>query len=488
MGLTYLKKRDYDYYKKMFIESKRDFKEVRTSNRRYIVLGKSKYYLSDNPRRDMASKLQNHELGVIRNVKDEVIKNYMNNRYCYRDCISVKAYIGSNFDLFEDYSTDDIYEIDITAAYPSAAKKLGLLSEKTYNKFFEIETSKTHILRKHDIKKRYGDSSYFSGNDCLKYSKKCRLISLGTLAAKKEIDIYKDGEFLETTLEYDKEIANLFYVCSFEISKTMLNISTSIDGVYFYWVDAIFCKESARDEVISRLIDDGYKVKVKKLTNFSYNSRLRRAYVCKNDVNDKHPYFFSYDNDVYRVEQIINIDKDVENMLDWYKKYLNSPEYARKKIIDKAKSVYGDDCTIEKIIFTDLCSFLGIDSPDDLNLRYLVKAIQSRGLSYSEFVHIRKIVTSVIYSMDMDKIFGEDGNIADLISINVIVRCFENLDVKYENNIEEKVYVDEKLGEVRKRIFSYSRLDRIDDEFVDDFDVDIFKGIYTLVEKSINYE
>jgi len=488
MGLSYLKKKDYDSMKNLFIRNMLDFKEVRTSNKRFLQYNKTKYYLSDNPRRDMATKLLNHELGIIRNVKDEVVSNYMKERYKYKDVVDQNIYIGSNFDLFENIESDDIYEIDITAAYPSTAVKLGLLSQKTFDRFFQEENSTVHIARKLDIRKRYNDGSYFSGDICLKYSKKCRLISLGTLATKKEIDIFIGGVFIETIFDYNREIANLFYTCSFEVGKLMMDITKTINGVYFYWVDAIFCKSSSVEAVSLRLINEGYKIKVKKLVKLDYRKDYKRMIISKNSLEDVHPYFFNLFTDVERVQKILDVEQDVEAMLEWYKKFIDSPEYARKKIVDTAKRQYGEDCTIEKIIFTDICDILDIASPQDLNLRYLTKVLNDRGLTYSDFIQIRSITMSVVSSMELEEIFGhrEDRTIADLVSVNVIIRAFDK-QKKYKDDITVEVGENNRFGLSSIRTFVSNKLDTVGADENDETSIELFKGIYTLVEKSKSY-
>lgn len=488
MGLSYLKKRDYDNMKSLFIRNKLDFKEVRTSNRRFLHCKKTKFYLSDNPRKDMATKLLNHELGIIKNVKEEVIGNYMKNRYQYKDCININAYIGSKFDLFENFETEDIYEIDITAAYPSTAVKLGLLSQKTFDKFFIEETSTAHVARKMEIRKQYKDNSYFTGDTCLKYSKKCRLVSLGTLATKKEIDVFVGGVLIETVLDYDREIANLFYVCSYEVSKVMIKLTEQVEGVYFYWVDAIFCKASSVEQVSLKLINEGYKIKVKKLVHAKYDRLQKRLTISKNSLTDVHPYFFNISNDIERMIAILDTEKDVSEMLDWYKDFLQFPELAREKIISKAKSMYGLECSVEKIIFTDLCDIIGIESPQDLNLRYLTKVLNDRGLSYSDFIQIRSITAAVVSSMHLEDVFGhrEDKNAVDLISINVVIRTFKRTDV-YKDDIDIRVGQYQNLGLSKIKTFTSSRLNTLDASDYDDFSISLFKGDYTTIEKSKIY-
>jgi hypothetical protein len=485
MGITYLKKLDYDRNKILFEKNKYDFKEVRTSNRKFMEFGRTKFYLSDNPARDMACKLLHHELGMIKNVKDYAIKTYMENRFGYMDRVDEKLYIGCCFDQFDSFYSEDIWEIDITSAYPTTALRLGLLSQSNYDKMFEEETSATHIARKIQIKKRYGDNSYYSEGKVLKYSKKCRLISLGSLATKKEIDHYEKGEFVRTELVYDREIANLFYTCAYECGKTMLEIADQVDGVYYWWVDAIFCKESAKDEVIARLNNKGYKVKYKKLYSINYHSRMHQAVVCKNDKKDMHPYFFSMSVDIERIKNIVDTEKDAEAMLNWYKEYIDYPETAQKKIIDKTKSIYGPDATVEQVIFTDLCNILHIETPNDLNLKYLMKVLKDRNLSYSDFIQIRSITTNVVKSMDLERIFGyaDERYGADVIALNVCLRAFNPVE-KYVSDIETIEEDNKYVGLSKTTIYKQYKLAKLDDEIDDlEYELNNHIGNFTIVEK-----
>ena len=486
MGITYLKTKDYDSNKKLFISQKHDFKEVRTSNRKFMEVGKTKFYISDDPARDMATKLLNHELGMIKNIKDYAIKKYMENRYQYKERIDEKLYIGCCFDLFEDFYSDDIWEIDITSAYPATAVRLGLMTNENLEKFFIPEDSLSHISRKHNIRKVYKDNSYFSEGVCLKYSKKCRLISLGSLATKKEIDYYVKGELNNTEIIYDREIANLFYVCAYECGKVMLDISDKIEGVYFWWVDAIFCKEEAKDKVINELNNAGYKVKAKKLVSINYHRKQKQAVVAKKEKTDLHPYFFSLNVDINHIKNILSVENDAEAMLDWYKDYIEFPELAQKKVLDKTRIIYGEDATIEKVIFTDLCNILKIDTPSDLNLKYLMKILNDRGLTYSDFIQIRSITTNVVRSSQLDSIFSNiDKYSADVIALNVCIRAF-NPNVEYRNDID---IIDEDhrlVGLSKTTIYKYHKLDKIgyNDEF-DNFELQNLSGPYTIIEKNI---
>ena len=489
MGITFCKKQDYIKHKAMFIKQKLDFKEVRTSNRRFLHYDKTKFYLSNNPVLDMQTKLLNHELGMIKNIKDFAIKKYYENRFIYKDRIDQKLYIGNNFDIFQSFESDDIFEIDINSAYPTTALNLGLMSETNYNKFFEKETNVSHIARKFKIKNLYKDNSYFSGDTVLKYSKKCRLISLGSLATKKETDIYKKGILTETITDYDREIANIFYTIAFETGMKMLEITKKYnEEVYFWWVDAIFCKGSVVSEIVKDFNDFGYNVKVKKCSRINYNSISKQANVHKNNLSDIHPYFFSMSTDVSHISYILETENDALQMLDWYSNYLKYDDFAQLKIINKAKELYGENATIEKVIFTDLCNNLKIETPNDLNLKYLMRVLKNRGLSYQDFIQIRSITTNAIRSSELDSIFNNEysDNTADVVTLNVCLRAFNPL-IEYKCDIEEKDLLHDKLGVSKTKIYQVYKLENLNtDSSEDEFDLKMNSGSQTIIEKIIN--
>jgi len=488
MGLTYLKKSDYNKHKDMFIKQKLNFNEIRTSNRRFLQLDKTKFYLSNNPVLDMQTKLLNHELGMIKNIKDYAIKKYLENRYSYKDRIDEKLYIGSNFDLFENFESDDIYEIDITAAYPTTAKLMGLMSENNFDKFFEKETNVAHIARKFNIRKVHKDNSYFSGDIVLKYSKKCRLISLGSLATKKEIDIYNSGELVQTDYKYDREIANIFYSIAYETGKKMFEITEKYSNVYFWWVDAIFCKEIVKDEIVDEFKKLGYNVKVKKCCKINFNRVNKQVNVYKNNLKDIHPYFFALNTDVEHIKDLISTENDALSMLDWYSNFLKYDNFALSKIINKAKELHGEKTTIEKVIFTDLCNNLKIETPNDMNLKYLMRVLKNRGLSYQDFIQIRSITTNAIRSSELDSIFNND-NVdynADLVTLNVCLRAFNPL-VEYNSDIQEKDVIHEKIGVSKTKIYQIYKLENLNiDSSEDEFDLKLNSGSQTIIEKFIN--
>jgi hypothetical protein len=458
MGLTYLNEKSFVSMKSFFIDEKRDFEEVRTSNSRFLQIGKSKYYLSSNVKKDSATQLKLHELKLLQDVKKEMLSNY-EKVGPFQDVRDMKLYIGSKMDLDKSFDTEDIWEVDMTAAYPTQAKILGLISQDSFDKFFEVESDRMHVQRKRKIREKYSDGSYFSGGGCLRYSKKCRLISLGSLATKKEITYYKSGLYSHEETIYDGEQANIFYTLAFEVGRTMMDIAKDIEGVYFWWVDAIFCTGKAKDKVVDSLQSKGYGVKVNKLECISFDSRSKKAEIVKDNTGEIHPYFFSSRISLDSHTRIMKTSDDVDSLIEWYKQYLDFPTLSRKRIRDYVLEKYGE-VTVEKVIFTELCDNLRITDPNELNTRYLIKILRERGLCMSDFIQIRSISKRMCKLSILDEMFGDDEGVYDLLTVNSIVRAYlPNLD--YSPTTVVELETSPKYGEMEVTTTTRNALDTL---------------------------
>jgi hypothetical protein len=421
-----------------------------------------KIYLSPEPRKASACKLRQHELGLIGQVKREMIRNYEQKLGgALLDRVDSCMYIGCCFDLTEDFSSEDIVEVDISAAYQTAAKNLGLLSEKTYNRFFEIETDKASIRRKEKNASRFEDYSYFSNGQVLRYSKKCRLISSGSLATKKTIHEYKGYDLVEERFEFDRERANLFYASGYEVSKTMYETAKSIDGVYFWWVDAIFCKASVFEQVKEHIESKGFQVKSKKLVCIEYESRYKRAHIVKEDTGEVQPYFFSNGVSIDHHSNLLEAENLAMELINFYAEF-QQLESTDKAMAEKVRSKLeeGEDYRLEKLLFSEICKSLNIQSPKDMGLRYIQRLCRERGIAYKDFIRVKSITLDLIRSVDLDHIFGEE-EIADLATIEIIEQVFDsNEDYKSDISITEVQH--EKLGKAEKYTETLTYLDTVE--------------------------
>jgi hypothetical protein len=135
------------------------------------------------------------------------------------------------------FKAEKIYNVDINAAYPNAAKKLGFISEKTFNYLMTIK-------------------------------KQNRLAALGMLASKKTITYYFDGEISDIEIK-EKETAPFFYLISNEIDTVMNCLINNLHSFVFYWFDGIYFIDSFEiNKAVKELEFKGYPYKIEALKNF----------------------------------------------------------------------------------------------------------------------------------------------------------------------------------------------------------------------------
>ena len=195
-----LNDKQYEEKKEKFINFCMNFEEVFTSNRQYLKTKYLRYYKKEKEEKE---KLTGTELSLISQISRAIKKR------C-KDILLPDAEGRPNYILYnieQNINSDDIYEIDIKSAYLSAAKNRKIITEEEYNKFFQYETDKNEEQRKlpkdctgkNCIKCKKGkhvkpkNRSRYICKDTgavLKYSKDVRLISLGTLASRKEVHTY----------------------------------------------------------------------------------------------------------------------------------------------------------------------------------------------------------------------------------------------------------------------------------------------------------
>lgn len=434
-NLVYVNPDQYRARKKMFIKKGKTFKECFSGLKKHLAVTGTKYYYSTEPREDNATKLGLHELGLIGRVKNQAMSLYAKREegpLPYR--IGHNLYVGQTLNN-ESFDTEDIYEVDISLAYPSAALlDLKILSAKNYEKFLQLETDNRHIIRKKKLRKKYPEKGgqYFTTIDgqevCLRYSKKCRLIALGTLAQKKRVDYWANGKKEHSELEYNEQRANLFFNCGYTIGTNMVEIAQNISGVYFWWVDAIFCKKSAVGEVEDYLHAKGYNTKTKRCIGMAWNHREKRAEVVKESDGVAHPYSFSHHTHLDHHKLIVATQKPVKAIVAEYLEYLAQPRKLQKRIIQKAKEIYGSEASPEQLVFSEMCDTLGITHPSDMDMHIIIHNLKVRGLDYRDFMRIKTVTKSELNNTALqaavDSVFGKSEKSVDMITMRMVTEIF----------------------------------------------------------------
>jgi len=133
-----------------------------------------------------------------------------------------------------------IYNIDLRAAYPTALKNLGLISEKTYK----------YLLR---------------------LDKLDRLACIGMFAAKKTVYTISQGEFVNVETE-ESEHKNIFYLPAYitdEIMKACRRTIGEADFL-FYWFDGVYFTGKRHFKTLAKELTETFKIdfKFQQLRNF----------------------------------------------------------------------------------------------------------------------------------------------------------------------------------------------------------------------------
>ncbi len=440
--MNYLSLDQYESKKETLCTFRVDFKEVETNSRKYLQIGGNRYYLK-NGGEDRA-RLSYHELGLINRVSKHIKKATDNLPTPLPELSHQVNYSMYNMGL-ESYESTDIYEVDIKAAYLSAAKKRGVLSDELYNKFFELETDKKREAYKMPLDCDHSDtcegcksgkhikSIHANQYICkdtgaaLLHSKQCRLISLGVLAQRKKITEYsaiwetrtvsKDNglgikelhESLERSVpirtyeEYNHNHSNMFYRLALDIDEVMYRVITEVAGVYFCWTDAIFCRGVSVEGVCMLLDSMGYEYRVLKHNSITFNSRPLGFHIDKGGKVS--PYPFRRAKHVDNIRVIEDTCKRMEGIVSGYndlrsKMDLMGENYELEKIaqhmeitpqkLNKELKKGGYKRPLDYAFFLDSSELLGLNSPQQFNMDYLAKFLNNRGLDISDFYKVVK--------------------------------------------------------------------------------------------------
>ena len=251
-----------------------DFERVTTSQKIYLKVKNCRYYLSNSPNDEIP--LSFASLALVKKTREEVEYNYNNyigpfpnnigadwfqtvrKPYTWNRSKDVVEFFGHPVQEPTKVDSAEVWAIDLSAAYLTTAKNMGLLSPQTYARFFEQETNKKKRARLKKIK-------FFRGHngEVYKHSKLARLIALGSLATDKKIELWKGGEIVSQSREYNETNANIFYTIAAETGKKMAEIMEKHGG-FFTYVDCVFVPAENGPAAVADFAALGYPTNLKK--------------------------------------------------------------------------------------------------------------------------------------------------------------------------------------------------------------------------------
>lgn len=189
------------------------------------------------------------ELKFIKSVRNYIKRNeiyllpqFQDNQVYADDVHYVKV---AHVPMFEKFT--NVCEVDIDQAYWETAYQLEIVSEEIYQKGCK-------------------------GN----ISKKARLTALGSLAKKTYNYKFKGDKLLDTIVDKEPLLENLWFTICKRVSDVMHKVIESLNGDFiFYWVDGIYFQNTPENVATAMqiFIDNGYNTKFKKINQIYFHEK-----------------------------------------------------------------------------------------------------------------------------------------------------------------------------------------------------------------------
>ena len=189
------------------------------------------------------------ELSFIKSVRSHIKRNeiyalphFQDNQVFPEDVHYVKV---ARVPMFQKF--DNVCEVDIDQAYWETAYQLGIITDDIYRR-----GSKGTI------------------------SKKARLTALGSLAKKVYKYEYKGNKLIESSVEKDPLLENLWFTICKRVSDVMHQVIESLGRDFvFYWVDGIYFKNNPANvaKAMSVFIENGYNSKFRKINQIYFHEK-----------------------------------------------------------------------------------------------------------------------------------------------------------------------------------------------------------------------
>ena len=231
----------------------------------YVPALHTKYIISD-------SFLTKKQLGFIMRVKSHVNKTHH----------KIKNYDVSDIDYFkfapmEERVYYDVDELDVNGAYWEIAHQLKYIDDKIYGEGLEVD-------------------------------KKTRLIALGALATNKRRFDYvpNEGRYKWVYDDKDEKLRSFFFHVAKRLDVLMGEYFDLCggDGIYFYWVDAMFISKSRARGMIEFFEDKGLALKRNRIASLRVEKKERFTKVTAVQKIKELPYW----TDI-KIKPYLNINK-----------------------------------------------------------------------------------------------------------------------------------------------------------------------------------
>lgn len=263
-------------------KAKKKFTITFTNTTTLVKYGQTTYCISDK-------HLSLSDLGFIGQVK----------RYAEKSPIPQQSKTSKDVNYYRwghvpEGITSDIIEIDVNQAYWHIALQKGYIDQKIYEKGLTID-------------------------------KMTRLIALGSLATKKRVFKF-DGE----KHKYIGDLCNertrsYFFDVAHDLGMKMnACFEENKQDIYFFWVDAFFCRKACKYKVIKKMNELNLQVKIKDISTMYVRKGGRNEHtkVILTEINGTEPDRTNIK--IKPFQMITNNQLEKKFMIDNFKKTLKN--------------------------------------------------------------------------------------------------------------------------------------------------------------------
>lgn len=373
-----------DYENLLFFlkKTRRSFHITKTETSEFIQLGKIRYYKDrggdDIPKKEMfifqmiqkdAEKyLQENTHLLGKNIWSPIVFNNCDPIRMHRKIEEKGVFIDAN-----------VVEIDLTYAYAEFAKRIGIISIKTFERLILL-------------------------------SKPTRLAAIGSIATVKRMDIYEGGKYIKTTDPEPRPTRPLFFLIAQQVSNLMLELTEQYEQIYFCWVDALFMPAGNYHKVTNELLCKCLKFKEKRELTMTIENADggNLKYTIRGKQAEERIFVFSKFNSPHVFNHVQGRERD---LMDFINENKNDPKTLKEKFTSRIIDTYGT-ADISKINMAKIC-----------------RALENTGLDYKNFLKIKKEIETSEHRYD--------PSVMDFISLVVLTEHIEAIkelkDVKNES-------------------------------------------------------
>lgn len=290
----------------------------------------------------------------------------------------------------------DCVEVDITAAYAHAAKKLGIISQET----LELITSK-------------------------EIDKQTRLQVIGSIAGVKHIQTFV-GKKMISEVTATKPTRHLFFHISQMVGNVCASVMQQVPEVYFFWVDAIFCPKSVATLVKELFLKEGFLTKTDAINKIVCNERANGIDIEVHDADGMRPF---------KLPSYLKAD--------FYNKYAEKQKEIFADIVKIAKGAVNTHEAKDQMLKTIVKAF-GTTRISKIPFYRITDALDKAGIKPDFYFNVRTEIEQKLSVLDIDM---QELDFCTAYQCATIIQHMNDYKARRHEEKENYSY-NEKTGEV----------------------------------------